>query len=75
VKVSRVGDEFIVSAPDLERIKGGAGVSPTELRWQLNYQFKRLGIDKALLKAGVKTGDKVRCGELTWEWSLPGREE
>lgn len=73
VKVTRVGDEFIVSAPDLERIKGGAGVSPTELRWQLDYQFKRLGIDKALEKAGVKTGDKIRCGELSWEWSLPGR--
>ena len=71
VKVSRVGDEFIVSAPDLERIKGGPSVSPTELRWQLNYQFKKLGIDKALEKAGAKTGDKVRCGELTWEWSPP----
>jgi len=75
VKVSRVGDEFIVAAPDLERIKGGAGVSPSELRWQLDYQFKRLGIDKALEKAGVKTGDKVRCGELTWEWTSPGREK
>jgi GTP-binding protein len=75
VKVRRVGDEFVVSAPDIERIKGGADVSPTELRWQLNYQFKRLGIDKALEKAGVKTGDKVRCGELTWEWTPPGREK
>jgi GTPase len=75
VKVSRKGDEFIVSSPDLERIKGGPGVSPTELRWQLNYQFKRLGIDKALEKAGVKTGDKVRCGELTWEWTPPGRKK
>jgi Obg family GTPase CgtA-like protein len=50
-------------------------VSPTDLRWQLNYQFKRLGIDKALEKAGVKTGDKVRCGELTWEWTPPGRKK
>ncbi len=75
VKVNRVGKEFVVSAPGLERIKGGPGVSPNELRWQLNYQFKRLGIDKALEKAGVKKGDKVRCGELTWEWTSPGREE
>ncbi len=69
VRVSRVGDEFVVSAPGLERLRGGPGVSPADLRWQLNYQFKRLGIDKALEKAGVKTGDKVRCGELSWEWT------
>ncbi len=74
LKVSRVGDEFVVEAPGLARIRGGAGVSPDELRWQLNYQFKRLGVDKALEKAGIKAGDKVRCGELTWEWAPMGRE-
>jgi len=68
VRVSKAGDEFVVSAPGLERLKGGAGVTPADLRWQLDYQFRRLGIDKALAKAGVKAGDKVRCGELTWEW-------
>jgi GTP-binding protein len=73
VRVTRVGDEFVVVAPDLERIKGGAAVSPEELRWQLNYQFKRLGIDKALEKAGARAGDRVRCGELAWEWTPPGR--
>jgi GTP-binding protein len=75
VKVSRVGDEFVVAASALERIKGGAGVTAADLRWELNYQFKRLGVDKALEKAGAKTGDKVRCGEFAWEWSAPGREK
>jgi GTP-binding protein len=73
VTVSRVGDVFVVAAPELERIKGGAGVSASDLRWQLNYQFKRLGIDKALEKAGARAGDRVRCGELAWEWTPPGR--
>jgi GTP-binding protein len=73
VMVSRVGDEFVVAAPDLERIRGGAGVTPAELRWQLNYQLKRLGIDKALEKAGASAGDRVRCGELAWEWTPTGR--
>ena len=72
--VSRVGEEYVVAAPGLERIKGGAGVSTTDLRWELDYQFKRLGVNKALEKAGAKEGDKVRCGEITWEWSLPGSE-
>jgi Obg family GTPase CgtA-like protein len=71
-RISRVGEEYIVTAPGLERIRGGAGVSPAELRWELNYQFQRLGIDKALEKAGARAGDKVRCGEFTWEWSASG---
>ena len=68
VKVSKAGDAFVLSAPELERIVPGAGASPSELRWQLNNQLKRLGATKALEKAGVKRGDKIRCGELTWEW-------
>jgi GTP-binding protein len=75
VRISKVGNEFVVEAPGLERIRGGPGVGPGELRWQLSFQFKRLGVDKALEKAGVKAGDKVRCGEMTWEWSPAGREK
>jgi len=68
VKVTREGDEYVINAPDLERIIAGAGVTPSELRWQLNYQLNRVGANKTLEKAGVKTGDKIRCGELTWEY-------
>jgi len=66
--VSKVGAEYVISAPDLERIFAGAGATPTDLRWQLNHQLKRLGMNKMLIKAGVRPGDKIRCGELTWEW-------
>ncbi len=68
VKVTREGDEYVIHAPDLERIIAGAGVTPSELRWQLNYQLNRIGANKTLEKAGVKSGDKIRCGELTWEY-------
>jgi GTP-binding protein len=73
-EVGRSGDEFVVVAPELERIRGGAGVAPGELRWQLDYQFRRLGIDKALEKAGARAGDKIRCGGISWEWAPPGRK-
>ncbi len=73
-EVRKVGEEYLISAPDLERLIAGAGVTPSELRWHLNIQLSRLGVNKALVKAGAKTGDKVRCGELTWEWSYPGRK-
>jgi len=68
VKVSKTGDEFVLSVPQLERIITGAGSNPAELRWQLNNQLKRLGVTKELERAGIKRGDKIRCGELTWEW-------
>ncbi|MBN1176043.1 MAG: GTPase ObgE [Dehalococcoidales bacterium] len=68
LSVRREGDEFVISAQGLERIKGGFGVTPDELRWQLNLLLEKMGANKMLLKAGIKSGDKVRCGELTWEW-------
>jgi GTPase len=70
--VSRVGDEFVINAPDLARLTGGPNVTLSELRWQMNYQLKRLGVNRALQKAGARPGDKVRLGEITWEWSPPG---
>lgn len=70
--ISRAGEEFIISAPALERLTGGPGTSPDDLRWQLNYQLKRLGVGRALEKAGAKAGDKVRLGNITWEWSGRG---
>jgi GTP-binding protein len=73
--VSRTGDEYIISAPGLERLKGGPNTSPEELRWQLSYQLKRLGVDRALEKAGARPGDWVRLGEATWEWSGRGGEK
>lgn len=66
--VCKVGDEFVLSLPELERIVAGAGVSPAELRGQLKGWLARAGVRKALEKAGVKRGDKVRCGNLEWEW-------
>jgi GTP-binding protein len=67
VKVTRQGDEFVISAPGLERIMGGVGVTPNELRWQLNYLLKKMGVIRVLQKMGAKEGDKIRCGDLTWE--------
>jgi GTP-binding protein len=75
IKVSKIDDVYVLSIPELERIITGSGASPSELRWQFNSQLARLGIDRALEKAGAKTGSKIRCGEMEWEWSLPGREK
>ena len=57
-----------MEVPELERIIAGSDLSNPQVRGQLRGQFDRLGVSKALEKAGVKPGDKVRCGELEWEW-------
>jgi len=72
-KVSRISvrkeeDTFVVVAPALERLVAGEGVTSPELRWQLKRRLSRLGVTKTLEKAGIKAGDKVRCGTLEWEW-------
>jgi len=66
--VHKEGDTFVVVAPELERIVARTDVSSPEVRWQIRRQFTRLGVSRALEKAGVKPGDKVRCGNLEWEW-------
>jgi GTP-binding protein len=75
VSVIKAGDEYVIHEAELERLFTGSGITPGELGWQLNYQLKRMGADKLLEKAGAKTGDKVRCGDLTWEWYQPGSEK
>ncbi len=66
--VRKEGDAFVIVSPELERIVARADLSSQEVRWQIMKQLARRGVDKTLEKAGVKAGDKVRCGDLEWEW-------
>ncbi|MFC1931295.1 GTPase ObgE [Chloroflexota bacterium] len=66
--VRKEGSVFIVDAPRLERLMAEGGVISPEMRQQLKRQLARLGVSKALVKAGIKSGDKIRCGNLEWEW-------
>ncbi len=67
-RVYKDGDAFTIEAPALERIVARVDMTSPEVRWQLRSQLGRLGVSKALEKAGVKPGDKVRCGNAEWEW-------
>ncbi|MBF8304242.1 MAG: GTP-binding protein Obg/CgtA, partial [Dehalococcoidia bacterium] len=62
------GDTFVIIAPEAERIITRVDMTNPEVRWQLQRQLVRMGVTKALQKAGVKPGDKVRCGNVEWEW-------
>ena len=69
IAVHREGDAFVVVSPDLERIVVRTGLTSVEAQRQLTRQFTRLGVNRALVRAGVKPGDRVRCGSLEWDWA------
>jgi GTP-binding protein len=66
--VNKDGDTYVVNSPDLERIITGVDMTSDEVRRQLQRPMVRYGVTRALEKAGVKPGDKVRCGDYEWEW-------
>ena len=68
ISVRKEGDAFIVVASALERIVARVDMTSPEVRWQIRKQMAKLGVSKALDKAGIGPGDKVRCGEFEWEW-------
>ncbi len=67
-EVHKEGDTFVVTAPELERMVTRTDVTSPRLPWELRSQLVRLGVTKALERAGVKPGDSVRCGNFEWEW-------
>ena len=67
-RVHKEGDIFVVTAPELERIVVRKDVADSGVRRELRRKFARLGVSKALERAGVKPGDRVRCGNLEWTW-------
>ncbi len=68
VSVRREEDAFVVAALELERIIARVDLASYEVRRQLRGQLDKLSISGALERAGVKPGDKVRCGDFEWEW-------
>ena len=68
VRVRREEGTFVVSAPELERILARVDMSRPQVRRQVDHQLARLGVRQALERAGIKPGDRVRCGDTEWEW-------
>ncbi len=68
VTVHKEGDTYVVTSARLERLFSPDSEEGPPGYWQLKPYLGRLGIEKALLKAGVRAGDRVRCGPLEWVW-------
>lgn len=59
---------FIVKAPALERLVARADLGDSSVRLQLRRRLGRMGINRALLRAGADDGALVRCGDFEWEF-------
>ena len=66
--ISKKDNAFVVVSPELEHTVAGMDAASGEVRQYLRGQLDRLGVTKDLIAAGVKPGDKVRCGLFEWEW-------
>ncbi len=55
--------------------RAAAMLEPTlpEAVERLQGSLKRIGVDRALKRAGIREGDLVRCGKFEFEWSEAAR--
>ncbi|MFC1918335.1 Obg family GTPase CgtA, partial [Chloroflexota bacterium] len=68
VGVHKEGKVFVITAPEMARLKTRDGTVNSELRQQLKNHLARKGFNRALEKAGIQPGDRIRCGDLEWDW-------
>lgn len=66
--VAKEGRYYVINQLDIERIVARVDLEDPTVRWQLHGLLMRKGIGRELEKAGIKEGDKVRCGDAEWEW-------
>ena len=66
--VVKDGDVFVVSSPPAERLVVLPDMRQFKVRLQLREELARLGVLRALEKAGVKHGDTVRIGTREFQW-------
>jgi GTP-binding protein len=62
------GGIFKLSGKFVERASAMLDVTLPEAVYRFQRSLKRIGVDKALRKAGIQEGDKVQCGEFEFEW-------
>lgn len=67
--VSKTADgKFEVNWPKAERLVGMVDLKNPRAAVQFLEALKKLGVNKALEKEGIKQGDMVRIGEIELEW-------
>jgi GTP-binding protein len=68
VTVSREGSIFVVAGKEAERAVAVSDLTNQDALEHVHRRLKRLGVDKALARAGARDGDAVRIGELSFTY-------
>ncbi|MBI5247099.1 MAG: GTPase ObgE [Elusimicrobia bacterium] len=63
------GGSYLLRGKFVERASAMLDVSLPEAINRYQHTLKRIGVDRALKKAGIQKGDRVRCGEFEFEWT------
>ncbi|MEK7388399.1 MAG: GTPase ObgE [Elusimicrobiota bacterium] len=63
------GGVYALRGKFVERASAMLDVSLPEAVNRYQHTLKRIGVDRALKKAGIQEGDQVRCGDFVFEWS------
>ena len=66
--VRKEDDVFVIESPERESLAAGFEDADGAVIHYMRARLDRSGATRALIKAGIKLGDKVRCGHLQWEW-------
>lgn len=62
------GGRYVLRGKFVERASAMLDVSLPEAINRYQHTLKRIGVDRALRKAGIQDGDEVRCRGLSFEW-------
>ncbi len=63
------GGVFALRGRFVERASAMLDASLPEAVQRYQHTLKRIGVDRALKKAGIQEGDTVRCAEFEFEWT------
>ena len=67
--IQRHGAVFILRGSFVERAAAMLESTLPEAVERFQRSLKRIGVDRALRRAGIQAGDPVRCGSFEFEWS------
>jgi GTP-binding protein len=67
-QVQREGGGFVVVGRQAERAVAVSDLTNVDALHFVQERLKRLGVDRALARAGAKEGDQVRIGGMTFEY-------
>ena len=69
-RVNKIEGVFVVTGEHAKRVMQKLGIDSDEARIEVDRRLRRMGVIKALDRAGARAGDRVRIGDVELEWPL-----